>query len=73
MKFVSKVETFDGIIHDSVEDAQKYLDAEYNIALSDISNALAYQSASHVDSYISKNIEKFAALIQIKNDKVINE
>lgn len=72
MKYVSKVETYDGMIFDSVEDASEYLQELYKRKLSDISNSLTYQNPNAIETFIHKNINQFADLIKIENDMVMN-
>jgi len=68
MKKVTKIETYDGLIHDTVKDAKKHLDKVYGDKLLNIGRSLAYQNYTFVTDYLDKHLDVLVELKQIRDD-----
>ena len=73
MKYVTKVQTHDGKIHDDKRAALKHLDNEFGKIILPVSKKLAelrYMDFSIME-YIEANLGEFEKLIKIKQDMEI--
>jgi len=69
MKYITKVQTFDGITHDNAEKAKHYLDRMHSDLLSRITNkVLSEGNGKHIQTgdWISNNLDMFLKLHVIK-------
>lgn len=71
MKQINMIQTHDGIVHDSVQDATKYLQKQYGDNLLSIGRKLANQNYTTVTNFINDNLNLFIQLKAIKDDMKI--
>ena len=70
MKRKFQVQTYDGNLHDSVQDAKKYLDAKYADILLRIAREVIQLKYSDAAGYLDGHLNDFQLLLQIRNDMV---
>lgn len=68
MRYVKKVQTRDGALHETTGDATRHADKVYGDALLRIARELAQQKYSFVSEYIDRNLDAFAQLKALKED-----
>lgn len=70
MKYVQRIMTADGVVHESIDAATKYLDKQFG----DIIMPLAHELVQHADKYskahefIERHLDDFAKLLAIRKD-----
>jgi hypothetical protein len=72
MKRVYKIQTSDGVLHDSQRDATRHAERRYGDALLSLGRDLANQKYTFVTDYIDANLDAFAALTDLKNDHLLD-
>jgi len=70
MRYVTMVETFDGMRHADAANAKRHLENVYGLQLSKIAHGLAKTDGKYVamQDYIDANLEQFTHLAAIKAD-----
>lgn len=68
MKRVTRVQTFDGLVHDDQKAAQRHLDKLYADLLCSVARELSNQKYMFVTSYIDEHLDDFQRLRVIKAD-----
>ena len=71
MKQINQIQTHDGIMHDSVQDATRYLQKQYGDCILGIGKKLANQNYTTVTNFINDNLNLFIQLQAIKDDMKI--
>ena len=70
MKRKFQVQTYDGKLHDSVQDAKKHLDVKYADILLRIAREVVQLKYSAAAEYLDAHLNDFQLLLQIRNDMV---
>lgn len=71
MKRVSRIQTFDGLLHESPQAAQRHLDKLYGDLLLPLCHKLVHKTNGKYGKtadFLDANLETFAALLRIKQD-----
>ena len=72
MRQVTKIETFDGVIHDNVKDANKHLEVQYANVLCPLAHKIvAAEKYSKICDLIDATLAEFAKLIKITEDMAL--
>jgi hypothetical protein len=70
MKSVIRVETYDGVIHESIQHADRYLDKQYGNLLTKLTAAIIDLRLMKAMEYIDEHLEDFVQLYTIKKDRI---
>lgn len=73
MKQISSWQTHDGLVHNSVNDAERHLEALYGNLLCKLARELGHLNYTERAQYINDNLNAFIQLATIKADQVIEE
>lgn len=69
MKEITKIETFDGKLHDSEAQAKRHIENLYGLELSKISNKfITLTKIFDIQKMIDENLDAFIYLKKIKDD-----
>lgn len=72
MRQVTKIETFDGVLHDNVKEARKHLEVQYADVLCPLAHKItAAEKYSKICDLVDANLAEFAKLIKIKEDMAL--
>lgn len=69
MKPVTKIQTFDGKLHDNQKAALKHIQARYADILLPICAKLTQMKYTEIAQFIDDNLDLFSKLITIKQDE----
>lgn len=73
MKQVTRIKTFDGMIHDNQKEAERHLDRLYSDAITRIAHNLVQLHYSQIAEYVDQNLARFEELAKIKRDMIIEK
>jgi hypothetical protein len=76
MKLLTRVQTFDGVLHNDRDAATRHLDRLYGAALSKLAHKIIAESDfkySHLVEFLDGNLDSFKELMNIKADLVLED
>lgn len=74
MKYVKRIETRDGLLHKTEEDAERHADKVYGLALSKLAHEIVnIEKYSLLLDYLDRNLPKFLELSELQEDTKLNE
>ena len=76
MKLLTRVQTFDGALHNDQAAAARHLDRLYGAALSKLAHKIIAESDfkySHLVEFLDGNLDSFKELMKIKADMVLED
>jgi hypothetical protein len=74
MRRVVKIQTMDGILHDTESSAKHYADVMYTSAICVLASAIGQLTKyQDIKDYIHQNLDKFVAAKQLRDDMELEE
>ena len=73
MRYIHRIQTSDGVVHESLEKAKRHADDRYGQALTDLARKLVLlEKYTKVMDFIDQNLQDFTALAALKRDMEVD-